>query len=159
MLINRTSIELRSHYHRILLNVWSNFAPNFGQCLVEIWSNLAPIMIEFWSNFDRKSLPGPSWGTLDVQRVRRDDLERPRRALGVPWERPGSVRGASSEALSRTRNLNEFRNPNFDRILNTLNQKMIGFYVDRRALLHEFWIEMWLYSTIHELNQFWTIFV
>ena len=52
-----------------------------------------------------------------------DDLERPPRALGVPRERPGIGRGAPSEALLRARNLNEFRNPNFVRILNMLNQK------------------------------------
>ena len=97
---------------------------------------------QFWFLGDPNSTGNrsrdPPGAPQGVQGVLRDDLERPRRALGVPWERLGSVQGAPSEVLLRAQNLNEFRNTSFDRILNKLNPKIIEFRIDFRALLNEF---------------------
>ena len=155
-----TKAELRAHlrshilfeFRWILITYRSKSELNFDvfrshmdQNSDQTWSYLEQNLDQHFDSDRSRDSPEAPQG---AQGVLGDDLERPRRAPGVPRERPGSVRRAPSEAIWRDRNWNKSRNQNLDRTLSKLDHKWYAFWIDFKANFVDFLIVSWSNSGI-----------
>ena len=142
-------------------HTWIKIRIKRGAIWNKIWIDISIEIWATWSNLKQFRSPGhqksirnrsrdPPEAPQGAQGVLGDDLERPRRAPGVPRERPGSVRWAPSEAIWRDRNWNKSRNQNLDRTLSKLDHKWYEFWTDYWANLIDFWIVSWSKSGLQK---------